>query len=113
LAFCDAEERRRLIGDLLPDSELELLGLRSVQSVEAHLAAVRRRGYAVTLKSRNLRLLGLAVPVRQGRQVHACLVMRFPRSVMTSEQAAERYLGPLNATARAIVKALDAQDRVT
>jgi IclR family transcriptional regulator, mhp operon transcriptional activator len=113
LAFCDVEERRRLIGDLLPDSALELLGLRSVQSVEAHLAAVRRRGYAVTLKSRNLRLLGLAVPVRQGRQVHACLVMRFPRSVMTSEQAAERYLGPLNATARAIVKALDAQDRVT
>jgi IclR family mhp operon transcriptional activator len=112
LAF-SAEERERLIGDLLPDAELEMLGLRTVQSIEAHLAAVRRRGHAITLKSRNLKLLGLAVPVRQGRRVLACLVMRFPRSVMTPEQAAERYLGPLNATAREIVKALDAQDRVT
>jgi IclR family mhp operon transcriptional activator len=36
--------------------------------------------------------------------------MRFPRSVMTHEQAAERYLAPLNATARAIVTELAAQD---
>jgi IclR family mhp operon transcriptional activator len=36
--------------------------------------------------------------------------MRFPRSVMTHEQAADRYLGSLNATARAIVTALAAQD---
>jgi IclR family mhp operon transcriptional activator len=113
LAFCDGEERKRLIRDLLPDPKLELLGLRTVQSIDAHLAAVRRRGYAVTLTSRNLKLLGLAIPVRQGRQVHACLVLRFPRSVMTPEQAAERYLEPLNATARAIVKTLVAQDRVT
>jgi IclR family mhp operon transcriptional activator len=113
LGFCDTEERQRLIGNLLPDAELEILGLRTVRSIEAHLAAVRRRGYAITLKSRNLKLLGLAVPVRQGRRVLACLVMRFPRSVMTPEQAAERYLGPLNLTARAIVKAIDTQDTVT
>lgn len=113
LAFCDAEERERLIGDLLPDAELEILGLRNVQLVEAHLSAVRRRGYAITLKSRNLKLLGLAVPILQGRKVLACLVMRFPRSVMAPEQAAERYLGPLNLTARAVVKALDVQDKVT
>jgi IclR family transcriptional regulator, mhp operon transcriptional activator len=113
LAFCDSEERRCLIRDLLPDPKLELLGLRTVQSIDAHLASVRRRGYAITLKSRNLKLLGLAVPVRQGRRVLACLVMRFPRSVMTPEQAAERYLGPLNVTARAIVRDIDALDGVT
>jgi IclR family mhp operon transcriptional activator len=113
LAFCDGEERRGLIRDLLPDPKLELLGLRTVQSIETHLAAVRRRGYAVTLTSRNLKLLGLAVPVRQGCQAHACPVMRFPRSAMTAEQTAERYLGSLNATARAILKTLEAQDRVT
>jgi IclR family transcriptional regulator, mhp operon transcriptional activator len=113
LAFCDGEERRRLVRDLLPDPKLELLGLRTVQSIDAHLATVRRRGYAVTLTSRNLKLLGLAVPVRQARKVHACLVMRFPRSVMTPEQAAERYLEPLNATARAILKTVVAQDRIT
>jgi IclR family mhp operon transcriptional activator len=83
--------------------------MRDTQVLEAHLAAVRRRGYAVTLSPRPFKVLGLAVPVRQGRQVLACLVMRFPRSVMTHEQAAERYLGPLNATARAIVTELAAQ----
>ena len=110
LAFCPAEERRRLIRELLPDTELGVLGMRDTQVLEAHLAAVRRRGYAVTLSPRPFKVLGLAVPVRQGRQVLACLVMRFPRSVMTHEQAADRYLAPLNATARAIVTELAAQD---
>jgi IclR family transcriptional regulator, mhp operon transcriptional activator len=110
LAFCTGEERHRLIRELLSDAELGLLGMHNAQSVEAHLGAIRRRGYAVTLTARPLKMLGLAVPVRQGRQVLACLVMRFPRSVISPEQAADRYLEPLNVTARAIVKALDAQD---
>jgi IclR family mhp operon transcriptional activator len=110
LAFCPAEERRRLIREVLPEAELAVLGMRDTRALEAHLAMVRRRGYAVTLWPRPFKVLGLAVPVRQGRQVPACLVMRFPRSVMTHEQAADRYLGSLNATARAIVTALVAQD---
>ena len=111
LAFYAAEERRRLIRDVLPDPELALLGMTNVRSVEIHLAEVRRLGYALTLSPRPQKLLGLGVPVRQGRQVIASLVMRFPRSVMTPEQAVDRYLGSLQATARAIVKALDAKDR--
>jgi len=110
LAFCPSEERRRLIQEVLPDAELGQLGIRDARNVEAHLAAIRRRGYAAPLRARSLKMLGLAIPVRQGRQVIGCLVMRFPSSVMTPEEAADQYLGPLNATARAIVKALDAQD---
>jgi IclR family mhp operon transcriptional activator len=110
LAFCGSEERRRLISGLLPDAELGQLGLSDAQSIEAHLAVVRRRGYAVTMTARPLKMIGLAVPVRRSRQMLACLVMRFPRSVLTPEQAAERYLEPLNATARAIVKTLEAQN---
>jgi IclR family transcriptional regulator, mhp operon transcriptional activator len=113
LAICPAEERQRLIRELLPDAELDHLGMRNAQTVEAHLAMVRRRGYAVTLSARPLKVLGLAIPVRKGHQVLACLVIRFPRSVMTHEQAADRHLDSLNSTARAIVKALDAQDRGT
>jgi IclR family mhp operon transcriptional activator len=110
LAFCTGEERRRLIQELLPDAQLGVLGMRDARAIEAHLAEVRRRGYAVTLSPRPYKVLGLAVPVKQGRQVLACLVMRFPRSVMTHEQAADRYLGSLNTTARTIVTALAAQD---
>lgn len=112
LAFCPVEERRRLLGQVLPDPELALLGMSTIRSAEVHLAAIRRRGYASSLSPRPQKLLGLAVPVRRGREVLACLVMRFPRSVMTSEQAADRYLESLGATARAIVKALDARDRM-
>lgn len=82
-----------MIRELLSEAELDLLGMRNTQAIEAHLAVVRRRGYAVTLSPRPLKVLGLAVPVRQGRQVLASLVIRFPRSVMTAEQAADR---PLN-----------------
>jgi IclR family mhp operon transcriptional activator len=78
LAFCASEERLRLIRELLPDAELGQFGLRDAQAIEAHLAGIRRRGYAVTLTARTQKLIGLAIPVRQGRQVLACLVMRFP-----------------------------------
>jgi IclR family mhp operon transcriptional activator len=111
LAFCAGEERRRLIRELLPDPELGQFGMRDAQAIEEHLAVIRRRGYAVTLTARALKMVGLAIPVRQGRQVLACLVMRFPTSVMTPEEAADRYLEPLYATARAIVKSLGAQDK--
>jgi IclR family mhp operon transcriptional activator len=110
LAFCPSEERRRLIRGLLPDPELGLFGMRDADSVEAHLAEIRRRGYAVTLTAGSLKMIGLAIPVRQGHHVLACLVIRFPSSVMTPEQAADRYVEPLYETARAIVKALGAQD---
>ncbi len=113
LAYCPAEERRRLIRGLLLDAELRQHGLRDAQSIEAHLAGIRQRGYAVTLAVRSLKMMGIAIPVRQGRQVLAGLVMRFPISVMTSEQAAARYLEPLRETARGIVKALGAQEAVT
>ena len=109
LAFCSAEERRRLIRGLLPDPELGQFGLRDAHAIEEHLAAIRRRGYAVTLPARSLKMIGIAIPVRQGRQILAGLMMRFPTSVMTPEEAAARYIEPLYATARAIVKALGAR----
>ena len=40
LAFCTAEERRRLIEELLPDAELSVLGMRDTRTLEAHLASV-------------------------------------------------------------------------
>jgi IclR family mhp operon transcriptional activator len=111
LAYCLPEERRRLIGQVFPDTDLAVLGLRDARAIEAHLAAIRRRGYAVPLSPRPLKMVGIAIPLRQGRHLFGALTMRFPGSVMTPEQAAKRYLGALNATARAIVKALDAQER--
>jgi len=110
MAFCPAEERQHLIRLLRAESKVGLAALPDARAVEAHLAQVRRRGYAVTLSPRPTRVVGMAVPVRERQNVLASLVMRFPRSVMTPEVAAERYLAALNATARAIVSALAEQD---
>jgi IclR family mhp operon transcriptional activator len=111
LAFCLPEERQRLISAVFPDGELSELGLASARSIDSHLAAIRRRGYAVPLSPRPLKMLGIAIPVRQRRQLLATLVMRFPTSVMTAEQAADCYLAVLSATAREIVAELEAQER--
>ena len=111
MAFCPAEERQRLIDIVQAGSKIGLAALPDARAIEAHLAAVRRRGYAVTLSPRPAKVFGVAVPVRQGRNVLASLVMRVLRSAMTPEAAAERYLGALNATARAIVAALAEADR--
>lgn len=111
LAYCLPEERRRLIEQVFPDTDLAVLGLGDARAIEAHLTVIRRRGYAAPLSPRPLKMGGIAIPLRQGRHLFGTLVMRFPNSVMTTEQAAKRYLGNLTVTARAIVKALDAQER--
>src|ERR1700724_490308 len=43
LAFCPAEERRRLIRELLPEAELAVLGMRDYSVLEAHRGVVGRR----------------------------------------------------------------------
>ena len=44
----------------------------------------------------------MAVPIVRGQQVLGALTLRYPKRVMTEEQAAARYAAPLAATARQI-----------
>ena len=71
---------------------------------------IQRRGYAITIGPRVGRVLGLAVPIRRSRNVFGSLSMRFARAAFTPEQAAARFLEPLNATARSIALAMAAHD---
>jgi hypothetical protein len=50
-------------------------------------------------------IAGLAVPVRRGSRVFACLTMRYPRKAMIEAEAVKHYLLPLRETARAIADA--------
>ncbi len=112
MAFCPAEERRHLIRALLITSTSRSVAAEGVRSIEERLLVIRRRGYAITIAPRIGRVLGLAVPIQRSRKVLGSLSMRFARVAFSPEQAAARFLGPLNATARSIALAVAAHDDV-
>lgn len=106
MAFCPVEERKHLIREFLAPSTSHSIAAEGMRGIEAGLMVVRRRGYAITMGPRAGRILGLAVPIQRARNVYASLSMRFARAAFTPEQAAARYLAPLNATARSIALAV-------
>jgi len=61
-----------------------------------------RDGVAFTQPPRPTRLHGMAVAIRRSPRVLGSLSMRFPRSAMTEEAAAQRFGRRLQALARAI-----------
>jgi hypothetical protein len=68
----------------------------------ALVRGIRRAGYAATLPIANDPIAGLAVPVRRGSRVFACLTLRYPRRAMIEAEAVRHYLLPLQQAARAI-----------
>ena len=85
LAFCPQEERRAILRDIG--------GLTARQEAALHVALerIRRVGYAFTVPPRPTRIHGMAVAIRAGPRVLGSLSMRFPRSVMTEEEVAQRF----------------------
>ena len=110
MAFCPAEERKHLIRELLTASASHSIAAEGMRGIEAGLLVIRRRGYAITIGPSADRVLGLAVPIQRSHEVLGSLSMRFARVAFTPDQAATRYLAPLNATARAIAIAVEALD---
>ena len=106
MAFCSGEERKHLIRGLLAIPASDSVAAEGVQGIEAGLMLIRRRGYAITIGPHAGRVLGLAVPIQRTRRVFGSLSMRFARVAFTPEQAAARFLEPLNATARSIALAV-------
>jgi IclR family transcriptional regulator, mhp operon transcriptional activator len=96
LAFCSEEERRTILSDIggLPPRQETALRLA--------LEHIRRNGHAFTVPPRPTRLHGMAVPIRDGRRMLGSLSMRFPRSAMSEEEAAQRFSRRLTLLARAI-----------
>ncbi len=96
LAFCPQEERRAILRDIG--------GLTARQEAALHVALerIRRVGYAFTVPPRPTRIHGMAVAIRAGPRVLGSLSMRFPRSVMTEEEVAQRFARRLATLARAV-----------
>ena len=104
LAYCSEAERQSIVA-LLRNSPHPI---DQPAGDPAYLAAlvrgVRRAGYAVTPIA-NDPIAGLAVPVRRGSRVFACLTMRYPRRAMIEAEAVKHYLLPLQQAASAIATA--------
>jgi IclR family mhp operon transcriptional activator len=102
LAFCATDERRSIVEAAEAVRDVGRFSTAQRNALERHLALVRDRGYAFTRSTRPRRVNGMAVPIARGQQVLGALTLRYPKRVMTEEQAAARYAAPLAATAREI-----------
>jgi len=102
LAFCAADERRSIIEAAEAVRDGGRFSAAQRVALERHLALVRERGYAFTRSTRSRRVNGMAVPIARGQQVLGALTLRYPKRVMTEEQAAARFAAALAATARQI-----------
>lgn len=102
IAFCPDEERETLLS-LMRNSKARRNALaRDGDAVERLVAGIRKRGYATTASLPGDALMGFAVPVMEGRQVVAAITLRYFGSAMTEEEAARRYLAPMQDAAKAV-----------
>jgi IclR family mhp operon transcriptional activator len=106
LAFCPQRECEALLDLLRARTDRQGERARNARLVNAMLKETRERGYAVNRGDwiDQGRFGAIAVPVTRGRRVLACLNVIFSRRVIQPEQAAERYLGALRATAKRIAR---------
>jgi IclR family mhp operon transcriptional activator len=102
LAFCPKEELETLLSLMRNSNARRNAMARDEKAVARLLSGIRARGYATTAPLRGEALMGLAVPVMDGAQVVAAMTLRYFRSAMTEEEAARRYLAPMQEAAKAI-----------
>lgn len=101
LAFCSAEERRSIV-DAAETKDGAKLSAAQRAVLSRRLAVVREHGYAFTRSAQSRRVNGLAVPIVRGEHVLGALTLRYPKRVMSEDQAAQRYAVELTALAREI-----------
>jgi IclR family mhp operon transcriptional activator len=113
LAFCGDDERERLLAKAAP-------GEAARDAVERTLRDVRRRGYATrdasyggsdaSIREFDDQLAAIAVPIRDGPRVIACINIVWPKRLAAERRIVSTCLPALVATAQALAGAVrDAQ----
>ena len=110
MAFCSDDEREPLLEGL---RTIEVAAERMATlllSNDSLLKEIRRNGYAT--QSRNAytanpgKTSSIAVPLFRGQELAGAITVIFFAVAMPMEQAVDKFLGPLNETARAISEEL-------
>ena len=103
LAWCPEQERETLVDILSRSARDEDKLARNPSELGRILAEVRAQGYAAAIRARRVSdEVSLAVPVRTGDRVLACLSVRFSASAVPMKAAQERLLPRLSAAAARI-----------
>lgn len=100
LAWCTPEERETLVDILSRSARDEDKLARNPGELARILNEARAQGHASAIRARRVAdEISLAVPVRNGDQVLACLSVRFSSSAVPMKTALERFLPRLTAAA--------------
>jgi len=100
LAFCPARERAAILEQLRSTP-----GVRWPARLELELAATRKRGYGLRIRgSVQPKTSSIAVPVRFGLRVIACINLHWIHAALKPETAVARYLRPLQQAVARIEK---------
>lgn len=105
-AFCSDIERKLILETLRKSSHPENAQARDTKSINAIIQNVRAKGYSLRTTVLRDRVGGLAVPVLHRDNVVATISMRYFRSAVDSDEAVDRYLGPLKDLAADIAATL-------
>jgi IclR family mhp operon transcriptional activator len=102
LAWCPAREQELILENLRASGHPDDARARDAQWVRNLIANTRRRGYGERQEEVVERTGAVAIPIRHGQRVTACLSITFIASALTPQQAARRHLDQLRAAAAAI-----------
>lgn len=105
-AFCSDVERKIILEALRAPSHPENAQARDTRRTLALIRDVRAKGYSLRNTAPNERVGGLAVPVFHRDNVVATISMRYFRTAVSSDEAVDQYLGPLQDLAADIAAAL-------
>jgi len=102
LAFCPPAEREAILAQLRASEDPFDAPVREPQYLGPLFEDIRQKGYASTAPFPGEQAMGLAVPILAPQGVLACMTLRYFSSAMPEQEAARRYLAPLQQAARAI-----------
>tara|TARA_R110000868_G_scaffold10952_1_gene53151 strand:- start:1930 stop:2691 length:762 start_codon:yes stop_codon:yes gene_type:complete len=102
IAFLDADERETLLSLMRNSRARRNAMAKDEKAVARMLAHVRKCGYATAVAVPGEMHAGFAVPVMAHDRPIAAITLRYYGAVMTEDEAAKRFLGPMQDAARAI-----------
>jgi IclR family mhp operon transcriptional activator len=98
LAHCSPEDRKTFVELIINSGENPLDELaQNTASLNSKLDEVFGRGYDTQLSDENV--MAMSIPIYEGKYAFACLTARFSAQYLSLEQAEERFLPVLRATA--------------
>ena len=112
LAFCPDEERTQLLQLLLTNDAQGGLA-RQTKIIDNMISKIRSAGYATNDGEwkQEAKISALALPIRRGGQVLACINLVYLKRAMSLQEAVKKYLTPMRTAVEKIEAGLvDAED---